>query len=307
VILIGFAVVGLAFVFSHHAGTVPVTKGWFSLTGVGGHGIPAAGFLAAVFMYTGWDGSVYVNEETTQRRVNPGRAAMLAVVFLAIIFAFVTVGLQGVLSPKELAVTGQDGTTLVTVARVLAGSGWEKAMALSLALSVIGSTGTGIVLIARLVYGMARERTLPQVLSSVSRRFSTPAIATVVIGVILIAATWLFLLTASIQNAFYEVIGVTGVLYAVFYVLTALATIVFFRRRVIGNFWSLVVLGILPLGAAAFLVWLVVKSVDAFTSVENYTVLAVLVIGVVLMVVARTVLRSPFFQLRREHDPGSAG
>src|SRR5580692_1230249 len=86
VILIGFAVVGLAFVIGHHSGTVHITSGWFSPTGVGGHGDMAAGFLAAVFMYTGWDGTVYVNEETKHRRVNPGRAAMLAVIFLAIIF-----------------------------------------------------------------------------------------------------------------------------------------------------------------------------------------------------------------------------
>src|ERR1700691_5326883 len=99
-------------------------------------------------MYTGWDGTVYVNEETKRRRVNPGRAAVLAVVFLAIIFTFVTFGLQGVLGPKALAASGNDGTTLVAVAHVLGGSGWEKVMALALALSVIGSTGTGIVMIA---------------------------------------------------------------------------------------------------------------------------------------------------------------
>jgi hypothetical protein len=33
---------------------------WFSLSGVGGHGDAAAGFLIAVFMFTGWDGTLYV-------------------------------------------------------------------------------------------------------------------------------------------------------------------------------------------------------------------------------------------------------
>ena len=28
------------------------------------------GFLVAVFVYGGWDGTLYVNEETKQRRVN---------------------------------------------------------------------------------------------------------------------------------------------------------------------------------------------------------------------------------------------
>jgi amino acid transporter len=35
-ILVGFAVAGLAAVLAHHPGTVPLTRGWFSLSGVGG-------------------------------------------------------------------------------------------------------------------------------------------------------------------------------------------------------------------------------------------------------------------------------
>ena len=102
------------------------------------------GFLAAVFMYTGWDGTVYVNEETKHRRVNPGRAAMMAVIALAIIFTFVTVGLQGVISANKLTIAGNNEVALITVARAIGGAGWEKVMALSLALSVLASTGTGI-------------------------------------------------------------------------------------------------------------------------------------------------------------------
>ena len=40
-ILIGLAVAGLVFVLSHHPGTVPITKGWFSLSGVDGKGSAA--------------------------------------------------------------------------------------------------------------------------------------------------------------------------------------------------------------------------------------------------------------------------
>jgi amino acid transporter len=304
-LLIGFAVWGLTAVLGHHSGTLPVSKGWFSLSGIGGKGSAAGGFLAAVFMYTGWDGTVYVNEETKRRRVNPGRAAMLAVLFLAIIFTLVTVGLQGVLSPGKLQAAGNNGTALIAVAQALGGAGWEKVMALALALSVIASTGTGIVLIARLVYGMAKHRTLPEVLSVVSRRFATPVYATMVIGVVLIIATWVYLLTTSVQNAFFDVIDVTGLLYAAFYVLTAFATIVYFRRRVITSVRSGVVLGLLPLGASGFLVWLLVKSLQTASTAEIWSIVVVLVVGLVLMVVARTVLRSSFFAISRESDPGA--
>src|SRR5580692_10786404 len=66
VILIGFAITGLVLVLSHHHGTFPITKGWFTVSGIGGKGSLAAGFLIAVFMYTGWDASIYVNEESTR-------------------------------------------------------------------------------------------------------------------------------------------------------------------------------------------------------------------------------------------------
>jgi amino acid transporter len=298
VILIGFAIAGLVLVLSHHHGTFAITSGWFTVSGIGGKGSLAAGFLIAVFMYTGWDASVYVNEETRQRRVNPGRAAVLAVLFLAIIFTISEVGLQGVVSPAKLQANSADA--LVYVAQVMGGGGWAKVMALALALSVIASTGTGIVVIGRMTYGMARRRVLPPLLAAIHTRFSTPAVATLIIGAILVAATWAYLLSSSLATAFSNIIDVTGLLYAGFYVLTAIAAMVYFRRRLLSNAADLVLVGILPLGAAAFLVWLLVKSLLAAPAPQLWSVLGDIVVGLVLMFVARFVLRSPFFQLPRE-------
>jgi amino acid transporter len=298
VILVGFAIAGLVLVLSHHHGTFPVTRGWFTVSGIGGKGSLAAGFLIAVFMYTGWDATVYVNEETKQRSVNPGRAAVLAVLFLAIIFTISEVGLQGVVSPARLQ--ANSSSALVYVAQVMGGGGWAKVMALSLALSVIASTGTGIVVLGRMTYGMARRRVLPPLLAAISSRFSTPAVATLIIGLILTAATWVYLLSSSIANAFTDLIDVTGLLYAGFYILTAISAMVYFRRRILSNAADLVLVGILPLGAAAFLVWLVVKSLLAAPASQLWSVVGVVVLGIVLMFVARFVLRSSFFQVPRE-------
>jgi amino acid transporter len=183
-ILIGLAVAGLVWVLRHHAGSVPVTKGWLSPSGRGGQGSAVAGFLIAVFIYGGWDGTLYVNEEVRHRRVNPGRAAILAVALLAIIYTLAQVGLQGVVSPAKLH--AHSDTALVYIAQVLGGSGWAKAMALSIALSVIATTGTGIVLSARIIYGMASYRALPEFLANVSRRFATPVAASVIAGALII-------------------------------------------------------------------------------------------------------------------------
>ena len=199
-ILIGFAIWGFVAVLGHHHGTFPITRGWFSISGIGGKGSLSAGFLIAVFMYTGWDATVYVNEEVKHRRHNPGRAAVMAVALLAIIFTVSEMGLVGVVSPAKLQ--ANSSSALVYVAQALGGGGWAKVMALSLALSVIASTGTAIVIIARMVYGMASHRVLPPVLGNVNRRFSTPVVASVVIGLILIAATWVYLLSSSVANVF---------------------------------------------------------------------------------------------------------
>ena len=298
VILIGFSIWGFVVVLGRHHGTFPITKGWFSLSGIGGKGSLAAGLLIAVFMIAGWDATVYVNEEVKHRRHNPGRAAVLAVALLIVIYTFCQIGLQGVVSPAKLQ--ANSSSVLVYIAQALGGGGWAKVMALALALSVIASTGVSIVILARMLYGMASHRVLPAILGDVSPRFATPAVASIVIGVILIAVTWVYLLSSSLANAFTSLIDVSGVLYASFYLLTALSAVVYYRRRIFSNAWDAVLIGILPVAAAGFLVWIVVKSFQNAPASQRWSLIGVTAAGVILMLVARFVLRSPFFQIQRE-------
>jgi amino acid transporter len=299
-ILVGMSIWGLVTVLGHHPGTYPVTKGWFSLTGVGGKGSIVGGFVIAVFAFSGWDGTVYVNEEVTHRRKNPGRAAVIAVVLLTVIYAIAQFGLQGVVSPGKLSANSSD--VLVYVAQALGGTGWEKVMALALALSAIASTNAGILLGARIVYGMASYRAVPEFLANVPRRFATPAAATIVFGVITIGLTVLYLAITSVQNAFTYVVNGTGLLFALFYILTAAASMVYYRRRVFSSVLNSVTLGILPLAAAVFLAWMVVKDMMQSPAAQNLSLAGILVAGVVLMVAARVFLKSPFFSIPREES-----
>jgi amino acid transporter len=299
-ILIAFAIVGLILVLRHHPGTYPITRGWFSLSGDKGGGSLAAGLLLSVFIFSGWEGTLYVNEETKHRRINPGRAAIVAVILLTIIYAVAQLGLQGVVSPKALQ--AHSTSALVYVAQAIGGSGWAKVMALSLALSVIAATLTNIVLTSRIIYGMASYRSLPEFLATVSRRFATPVAASIVVGVLLIALTWVYLLASSVQNAFTAVIDTSGLLFGAFYILTALATMTYYRRRIFTNLWDTLILGILPLAAAVFLGWIIYKSCLSAPTSQNLSLIGVVVLGVVLMFAARYLLRSPFFAVQREAD-----
>ena len=260
-ILVGFAIAGLVLVLSHHPGTLPITKGWFSLTGIGGKGSLAAALVLAVFVYSGWDGTVYVNEEVRHRRTNPGRAAVVATLILIVLYTLTQVGLQGTVSPAKLQ--ANSASALVYTAQAIGGSGWAKVMAFALALSVIALTSVTIVLVSRIIYGMASYRVLPPALGNVSRRFSTPVNASVLVGVLVIAITIVYLLATSVQGAFNHVVILSGVLYGSFYILTALATIVYYRRRVFSNAWDAVLVGILPFAAAGFLVWIIEQDLRA--------------------------------------------
>jgi len=299
-ILIGFAIVGLAAVLGHRHGTFPVTKGWLSLSGIGGRGSVAAGLVAAVYIFSGWDGTVYVNEEVRHRRTNPGRAAILAVALLTVIYTFAQMGLQGAVSPARLQQHSSDA--LVYVAQALGGGGWAKVMALALALSVIAATGTSIVLTARIIYGMASRRVLPGFLATVSPRFATPVAASVVTGLLITGLTWVYLLASSVQDAFNEVVAESGQLFAVFYILTALATVAYYRRRILASAWDGLILGVLPLGAAGFLGWILARYLESAPASQIWSLAGIVAAGLILMLAARFGLRSPFFGVQRESD-----
>ncbi|HET9972441.1 MAG TPA: APC family permease [Streptosporangiaceae bacterium] len=297
-VLLALGIAGLALVLGRHHGTISLSRGWLSPAGTGGKGSAAAGFLVAVFMFTGWDGTVYVNEEVTNRHRNPGRAAIAAVIILGVIYTLCTVGLQGTVPAKALQ--ANSASALVYTARTIGGPGWAKALAL--ALSVIATTGTGIVLGARIVYGMASRHVLPPFLGNVSARFGTPVWASVLVGGSIIALTWVYLLAASVQDAFTDVVDVTGLLFAVFYALTALATITYYRRRVFSSLRDAVMLGVLPLGAVGFLGWVLVRSLGDASWAERWSLAGVVGAGVVVMASVRVLLRPAFFRLARESD-----
>jgi amino acid transporter len=120
--------------------------------------------------------------------------------------------------------------------------------------------------------------------------------------VVLIAVYWVYMLATSVESAFSYVMDTTGLLFAIFYIMTALAMIVYYRRRVLGNVRDLLILGVLPLAAAGFLGWMFVETMRTSVAAQNWALVGIIGAGLVLLIVARFFLRSPFFQIPRESD-----
>jgi hypothetical protein len=82
--------------------------------------------------------------------------------------------------------------------------------------------------------------------------------------------------------------------------MTALATMAYYRRKIFTSAGNALTLGVLPFFAAAFLSWVVWKSVAGAAVSQNWSLAGVLAVGVVLMVQARFGFKSAFFAVRRE-------
>ena len=256
-------------------------------------------------MYTGWDATIYVNEEVKHRRINPGRAAVFAVAILIVIYVLTAVGWREWSSPAKLQ--ANSSSALIYVAQVLGGGGWAKVMAFALVLSVIASTGAGIVAAPGSPTGW-RATGCCRRSSAKSTRVSTPPRSAASSSpLILIAATWAYLLSTSIANVFTDVVDGDRPAVRRYYVLTALAAIVYYRRHIFSRIWDSIVIGILPLGSAAFLAWVVVKSLQNAPNAQRYALIGIVAVGLVMMFIARFVMQSQFFQLPRESAPSNIG
>jgi amino acid transporter len=175
-------------------------------------------------------------------------------------------------------------------------------MALAIALSVIATTGVTIVLTSRIIYGMASHRVLPPVLGNVNRRFSTPVAATLVVGLTLLGITWVYLLFTSLANVFTDVIAVSSVLFATFYILTAVTATAYYWRRIFSSVLDAVNLGLLPLAAAGFLGWVVGKTLLAAPASQLWSLVGIVGLGVILIPLIRFGLRPQYFHLRPETE-----
>ena len=297
VILLVFCGIGFYAVFiAHWDGTVHPTSAWLSPSGVGGTGSLVAGMLIAVYLFTGWDVSIYLNEETQERERNPGMAAILSVVILGLFYTLIVVTLQGA-APKDAIVAHQENA-MTFIANQLVGSPWDKFMALAITLSVIGTTQAFLVGTARIAYSMGSDNLLPRFFGTVHPRYRTPAAGTILFAVLTLVMTWLYIYSSSVASSFDTVVESVGVLFALFYAATGIATTWFYRRLLTRSVKDAFLVGVLPIGGAAALLYIAVKSLVDFSGQALWSMVGIAIAGVLAMIFAAAYKRSQFFKLK---------
>lgn len=285
-------------------GAVGFTPSWFSWHEMGGVGGFVSAALISVYIYSGWDTGMLLNEETGNPRRWPGAAVMISVVALGLVFALLTFSFQAIGPIKGIE---SHSDVLEYIAHRLAGGWLAKWIVLGVALSALGSTLACVVSAARMGLAMGSDGVFPRVMGRTSKRFKTPVAATIVVGVLAAAGSWVYPLgSSSVQTSFTRIVSVDGMLFGLFYAGTGIAVAVYYRRLAVKGVWRFVSLEIFPLVSAAFLLYVDVKSAatngwGSGTMVSLYVMLG---IGICLLAYGYIARTSDFFRIRREaYDP----
>jgi amino acid transporter len=279
------------------------------------------GLTLMLFIYWGWDTAVSVNEETKDKARTPGRAAVISTIVLLAVYELV------VLSTQSYAGLGSKGIGLGNTAHqndvlsVLGGSifgssGFGSFLSHLLLLMVLSSaaasTQTTILPTARTTLSMAVYKSIPAAFGKIHRRFLTPTISTISMGVVSIGF-YVAMNYTSKGLVIADTVTALGVMIAFYYGLTGLSCFWYYRKTLTKNLRDLFMQGILPL-----LGWALMWAIGGYSldqdwgtgsSYTTWTVPGVhwhvggafllaagsLLLGVILMLIYRAVA-PPFFK-----------
>ncbi|MGA3199982.1 MAG: APC family permease [Halobacteriota archaeon] len=258
-VLFFFAILGIRALISGHA-AARVTPAWFSIAGAGGMKGFSAGILIAVFMYSGWDAAIYVNEETKDKEANPGRAAVSSVVILLFVYGLITFAYQGVLNRSALQSSA--GNALAVIAQRLMPGPSSLLLSLVVLLGTVACLQVAIVSSSRLGFAMAKDRVMPSFFRIVHPRTGSPWAVTLFMGGINLVFLMLTAFEAGgTREVLSNIASALGIIASLFYALTAIAAVWQYRAVLFKNAGNFVLGGLWPALGAISLLTIVVEAV----------------------------------------------
>jgi amino acid transporter len=283
VMLAVFAIVALSKVAlgDAPAGHMVPTLSWFNPLTISASAF-INGLVLMLFIYWGWDTSLSINEETTEKDRLPGLAGIIATVLLLATYGLVTIAAQsfagvgtkgiGLANPAHLTdVLSVQGTAVFGSAWI--GSAFAHLLLLMVLSSAAASTQTTILPTARTVLSMSVYKAIPDSFGKMHRKYLTPTVATVAMGGISIVMYGLMNYLSG-GNVIADAVTTCGVWIAFYYGLTGWTCLWYYRKSLMGSTRDLLMKGILPglgglilFGAGAWSL----KADWFFSSNQSYT------------------------------------
>lgn len=261
---------------------------WLSPSGTTSSAI-IAGLVLAVFIYWGWDTCVSVNEEAKDSARTPGRAAVLSTVVLLLIYLITSYGSVALLGPQF--VTDNSDDAMFALGKIALPTIVLKLLIIAVLTSAAASCQTTILPATRTMLSMGAHGAVPAKLGRIDTQRLTPDFSTWLFGVISIA--WYLVLVVVSHNtgtdAYSASIAAVGMAIAVYYGLTGVSCILYYRRYLFRSLKNFVMLALLPGFGGVVLIYVFCKTViDAYdpdyAPGTLFGVGTVLVIGTLLLV-----------------------
>jgi amino acid transporter len=274
---------------------------WMSPGGLSTSAI-TAGLVLAVFLYWGWDTCVSVNEEAKDSSRTPGRAAVLSTVILLAIYLVTSYGSVALLGPDFA--TDNSGDAMFALGKVALPTILLKLLIIAVLTSAAASCQTTILPATRTMLSMGSHGAVPAKFARINTKQLTPDYSTFAFGIGSIL--WYLLLVIVSNNTSTDLytssIGAVGMAIAVYYGLSGISCIVYFREYLFKSVKNFVLIGLLPLFGGVMLLYVFVKTViDNLKSGGDHVLLitgtGLLLTGVPLMLICAALYRN-FFSFR---------
>jgi len=299
VVVIGFSIGGIIKVaVTHPPGSRGFQFGWLNPLTVfhdGGVTAIAGGIALGAFFFWGWDTAVNLNEETKNRSHTPGRAAVLSMWLLLIVFVINFVAIQMLIPGGQIE--GQDQNILFYFSTQLFGNWAGYLMIFAVISSTVATTQTTLLPSSRIAYSMARDNVFPKLFGKVHQKHLTPTLGTLLLAGLALVGILLSTGVSSVGELMSKLVGDIGVLVAFYYGMTGVSCAWGFRKVAFKSVKFLFTGVLLPFLSGLVLLFIVgwIIQSDWKTALPDIVILGG---GIPLVIVARFTTKGDFFKTK---------
>ncbi|MGO1753552.1 MAG: APC family permease [Brevibacterium aurantiacum] len=279
----------------------PVELGWFNPAEAGDFSTVAAAVSLSIFLFWGWDTVIAMNEEAKDPEKTPGRAAMLTIIAIVIIYLACTVAVISFAGVGTEGLGAGNPENQESIFAVLAGpvmGPFAVLVSIAVLSSSLASLQSTMVSPSRTILAMGHYGALPKKYGKISPRYKSPSVATITSA----AAAIIFYVVMRLlsENALWDTITALGLMVCFYYGVTGLACIWYFRRSLFSGAKNFFFRCLFPLvGGVTLLVIFVTTAIDSLdpdygsgSSVFGIGLVFVLGIGVLLLGVVIMIIQS---------------
>jgi len=276
----------------HHYTSFSVS--WLNPLQVHGLGNLAAAMAVGTFLFWGWDTAVNLNEESKNPSRTPGRAAIISMWLLLLIFVINFVAAEMLLPAKDLE--NPNANLLFVFGQQFAGNWAGYILIFAVLSSTVATTQTTLLPAARITYSMSRDHVFPKLFATIHPKTKTPALGTAILGILALVGIVVVNYNSTAGNIIATFTLNVGALVAFYYGATGVACAWAFRKA-----WresaKFTLLGIaLPLLGG--IVLLVIFGYDLYTggwSGMKWDIMLLIISAVLTPIVWFTKRDVPFF------------